>query len=1324
MPENGHFCFTGGGFLYPIAQSLFSEGNFDVKKRLLAGTALTGFVFIAMSGTSAFASCNNHAPSSNQTVTCSATGGTDNAGINGSGNTNITVTLNPNAAISTAANAIVIGSGNINLGAGSSITSGGSSGIIINATASSSVDMAAGSSIAATTYGIRYTAGSAALGISVAGTLAGGTAALDIGAGTLQFTLYDTASITGDVIAGSGGGDSFILAGTGSGSLDSSEIGVAGQYSGFESFSKTGTGTWTLTNTGSGHVWTISGGTLRGSTAEFSAGTTTVTGTGTLDITSGANLAQTITGTGNVSVTNGNTVLISGTNDYSGATTVNNASTLQINSANSVSNTSGITLDDGTLQTTATLSLDRDFTLGAGNGTLLVDPSQTATLSGSIGGAGALIKTGTGNLILSGTNNYSGGTTISAGTLTASSLGALGSGDITDNAALTISGGGTFAGNITGTGSLVKTGTGNLALSGTNNYSGGTTISAGTLTASSLGALGSGDITDNAALTISGGGTFAGNITGTGAVTINGGTTAALSGTNDYSGATTVNNASTLQIASALTNTSGITLDDGTLQTTATLSLDRDFTLGAGNGTLLVDPGQTATLSGSIGGAGALIKTGTGNLILSGTNNYSGGTTISAGTLTASSLGALGSGDITDNAALTISGGGTFAGNITGTGSLDVTIGGGGTLTLTGTTDYTGATTVGGSTILALNSTNALTGTSHITFTNAAADFTSAMNGQTFDRDITIAGTQDTINIDSGTTVTLSGTIDGAGQFVKAGAGHLILTGTKTYAGGTDVTNGLLSVNTTITGATTVGGGGSIGGTGTTGDLTIDNNGTLAPGNSIGTFNVAGNLIFNSNASYDVEADENGNADKTVATGAITINGGTVNANAASGIYRPVTTYTILQGASVTGAFDNVTDNLAFLDPSLVYNPDSVQLVLTRNNNPFESAATNGQQAGIAAAVEGLDLGNDLYDAVVVLPVQDARHAFDALSGGQTAAVSGALGAGMSRLRGVLGYHLANLTLMGSSGSVASAAPAADDADPGSYVAAYLEPSDGHDTTGRNIWIQGIGSFGATTDRGTTPSSARHSAGAIAGIDMPFEDDGYYGIYAGWESGGVKTNALHSSSNIDSYHLGAYATHSLPHGLNLAGGLSAAWHDISSRRVIEFTGWNTRATGDTNGQTYMAFAELSRDYDVGGDIAFAPFADVSVIHNRIAGFAETGGGTANLTVQDTHATTPSHTLGLRLGHLGGAGAARYKIGAKLGWMHNYGALADKTTQRFSTGTVSFSDLGPARDRDAAVLGLDFNVYMDAALTAYLGYDGTYSTNSRDTSLSAGVKIRF
>ncbi|MCB1539108.1 MAG: autotransporter-associated beta strand repeat-containing protein, partial [Alphaproteobacteria bacterium] len=54
---------------------------------------------------------------------------------------------------------------------------------------------------------------------------------------------------------------------------------------------------------------------------------------------------------------------------------------------------------------------------------------------------------------------------------------------------------------------------------------------------------------------------------------------------------------------------------------------------------MLVDPGQTATLSGSIGGAGALIKTGTGNLILSGTNNYSGGTTISAGTLTASSLG-------------------------------------------------------------------------------------------------------------------------------------------------------------------------------------------------------------------------------------------------------------------------------------------------------------------------------------------------------------------------------------------------------------------------------------------------------------------------------------------------------------------------------------------------------------------------------------------------------------------------------------------------------------------------------------------------------------
>ncbi|MFV9793980.1 autotransporter-associated beta strand repeat-containing protein, partial [Salmonella enterica] len=171
----------------------------------------------------------------------------------------------------------------------------------------------------------------------------------------------------------------------------------------------------------------------------------------------------------------------------------------------------------------------------------------------------------------SGANSYTGGTTISGGTLVASNVEALGSGDVTDNATLEMNTGGDFANNIGGTGSVVKSGDKTLTLSGSNTYTGGTLISDGTLVASNVEALGTGDVTDNAVLEL---------------------------------------------------NTGG------------------DFT-------------------NAISGSGQVVKSGDEMLTLSGANSYTGGTTISGGTLVATNVEALGSGDVTDNATLELNTGGT-----------------------------------------------------------------------------------------------------------------------------------------------------------------------------------------------------------------------------------------------------------------------------------------------------------------------------------------------------------------------------------------------------------------------------------------------------------------------------------------------------------------------------------------------------------------------------------------------------------------------------------------------------------------------------------------
>ena len=87
--------------------------------------------------------------------------------------------------------------------------------------------------------------------------------------------------------------------------------------------------------------------------------------------------------------------------------------------------------------------------------------------------------------MLTGANSYTGGTTISAGTLQLGNGGTTGSivGDVTDNGTLAFnrSDAITFGGVVSGTGSLTQLGAGTTTLTGTNTYTGGTTISAGRL---------------------------------------------------------------------------------------------------------------------------------------------------------------------------------------------------------------------------------------------------------------------------------------------------------------------------------------------------------------------------------------------------------------------------------------------------------------------------------------------------------------------------------------------------------------------------------------------------------------------------------------------------------------------------------------------------------------------------------------------------------------------------------------------------------------------------------------------------------------------------
>ncbi|MFL9498910.1 autotransporter domain-containing protein [Rhodopseudomonas palustris] len=815
--------------------------------------------------------------------------------------------------------------------------------------------------------------------------------------------------------------------------------------------------------------------------------------------------------------------------------------------------------------------------------------------------------------------------------------------------------------------------------------------------------------------------------------------------------------------------TGGTTISSGTLQLGnggISGSITGDIT---NNATLTVNRSNGTSLGGVISGTGQLVKLGGGILALLGNNTYTGGTTISAGTLRVGNGATSGSivGDVVKNGVLQFNRFDSigFNGVISGTGS--VTKLGNNAMILGGDNTYTGGTTISGGYLQVGNGgttgsivgdvvnngtlefarsdahtfSGAISGTGNlISFGGSAGSGVFTMTGtNTYTGGTTVSrgilqigdgGTSGSILGDVSNNATLAfnrsdatsfgGAISGGGNLIKRGAGNLLLTGISSYTGATTVEAGTLSVNGSIASSslTTVNAGAALGGNGVVG-TTLINGGALAPGNSIGTLNVSGNLTFTAASSYMVEVSPS-SADRVNVSGTATLGGATVNASFASGGYVE-RQYTLVNATGgVVGTFGTlVNTNLpSGFRSSLGYDSNNAYLNLvldyTPGPSPVINSGLNHNQTEVANAL------STYFARTGSIPI-----VFGALTPAGLSAASGetATGAQQSTFNAMTQF-MGVLTDPSSNGrgapDAATALPYAE-ARSGSVRDAHaMMNAVVARTSFEPRWVTWGAGFGGsqTTDGNASLGSATATsrlAGIAAGADYWLSPQTVAGFAM---AGGATQFGLAGglgSGTSDLIQVGGFIRHSFGASY-LTAAAAYGWQDITTERTVAIGGLN-QLRANFNANAYSARVEAGHRWiaPVIGGLGLSPYVAAQVTTFDLPAYAEQAAGGTGVFALGYAAKTVTATrseLGVRTDRSFALDGALLTLRGRAAWAHDFDVDRSVVAAFQALPGASFVVNGARPARDAALTTVSAEVSWLNGFSVGGSFEGEFSDVTR------------
>jgi len=760
--------------------------------------------------------------------------------------------------------------------------------------------------------------------------------------------------------------------------------------------------------------------------------------------------------------------------------------------------------------------------------------------------------------------------------------------------------------------------------------------------------------------------------------------------------------------------------------TNATSGLTGNIAVQAGS--LTFAQPTDVTVANAITGAGSIAKTGGGTLTLTGTNTYTGGTTVSEGTLVGNSASIRGV--LANNAAVIFNqtATGTFAGAISGSGSL--TKEGVGNLTLSGVNTSTGPTFVKAG-MLTVTGGNAI-GDSALVVISSGATLAVAQS-ETIGSLSGVAGAN--VTISSGQTLTtednsasaFAGTISGAGGVRQNFAGTTTISGTSTYTGPTNVANGTLIINGSIASSSgvTVANGATLGGNGQLPSTTVF--GTISPGNSPGVLTVNGNLTLNASSLYIAEI-QGAVADRINVTGSAAL-AGTLRLVPLGGAYVFNSPYTLLSAAGgASGSFGTVDPTGSFGDgvtTAVSYTSNEVLLTLTPKKFTTLGVTSPANAFAVASAIDsavarGAD-ASSLF-GIYNLPAAAIPAAVNQLSG-EVHAGAPALASRAA------GQFLGTMLDSGLAGRLQSAGAA-----PGA-AAFTSRVSKGRDVPAKpsfldesrfSLWGATFGSAGRTDGEAAIGSTKRDldDAHLAAGADMRIAP----GTVAGVAVAGGKARASLSGGlgkiESDVFQAGIYgATRLGIFNLSAAGGYARLDNDVT--RAVPTLG--NSLTSSYVSTAWSGRLQVSAAVANWNGFTISPLAALQAVHVRSPAFLEQaglGGNAGALAVGKRNDMTSRSELGAQIDMQAVWGSVPVTGFVKAAWAHYFERDASLSASLVALPGASFTAIGARPDQNGALLAAGVDAKLSDRVSLGVRVDSELSGNTRTIGGTAQLRVSF